>query len=315
MSSLFNDYQPGSFFDEMFSATAAARGHYSGIMGSIGTLTPAEYATRQRTADAAFLRQGVTFTVYGDDSQGTERIFPFDLIPRIIPAPVEWEHLGAGLIQRITALNLFLERHLPRQQISATASSPPTRPRRQHFRPRVHELLRAARHLHPHLRHRLIRDERDGNYLVLEDNGRCPSGASYMLENRARSSARFPRLVASCGVRPGRATPTNCSRPSSTLAPAAWKIQTVVLLTPGSYNSAYFEHSFLASRWASRSSRAATSWSSTTPSHAHHQGLQRVDVIYRRIDDDLPRPAGLPRRLLLGVPGLIDAYRAATSPW
>jgi uncharacterized circularly permuted ATP-grasp superfamily protein len=244
MSSLFNDYQPESFFDEVFSKPGKTRPHYGAMLDSIGSLTPAEYSARQKAVDAAFLRQGVTFTVYGDD-QGTERIFPFDLMPRIIPQ----QGMGAveaGLIQRITALNLFLndvyhgqkiinDGIVPRELVESAS----------HFRPEFSG-VKVPHGIYIHICGTdLVRDGK-GEYYVLEDNGRCPSGASYMLENRNAMKRTFPGLLQSLPVRPVDAYGSMLRETFAHLAPPSVIDPVIVVLTPGVYNSAYFEHCYLA---------------------------------------------------------------------
>ena len=309
MSSLFDDYQPGSFFDEMFSAPANTRAHYSGITGSIGKLNAAEYASRQHTADAVFLRQGVTFTVYGDE-QGTERIFPFDLIPRVIPRR-EWEHVEAGLIQRITALNLFLNDVYHGQKIIKDGVAP-------------RELIESASHFRPEMMGvkvphgiyihicgtDLVRDD-TGDYYVLEDNGRCPSGASYMLENRNAMKRTFPGLLQSLPVRPVDAYGSMLRETLAHLAPDTIIDPNIVVLTPGVFNSAYFEHCYLAKQMGVpiveggdlvvKNDRIFMRTS---------KGLQQVHVIYRRIDDDFLDPKVFRKDSLLGVPGIVEAYQS-----
>jgi uncharacterized circularly permuted ATP-grasp superfamily protein len=255
MSSLFNDYQPGSFFDEMFSAPDAAREHYSGIMGSIGTLTPAEYAARQRTADMVFLRQGVTFTVYGDD-QGTERIFPFDLMPRIIPQK-EWERVESGLIQRITALNLFLndvyhgqkiinDGIVPRELVESAS----------HFRPEFMG-VKVPHGIYIHICGTdLVRDGK-GEYFVLEDNGRCPSGASYMLENRNAMKRTFPGLLQSLPCARWMPTARCCARLWPISPRRASSTQTSSCSRPACSTAPTSSTATSPSRWACPSSRAA----------------------------------------------------------
>lgn len=308
MSSLFNDYQPESFFDEVFSKTGKARSHYGAMLDSAGSLSPSEYSARQKAVDAAFLRQGVTFTVYGDD-QGTERIFPFDLMPRIIPQR-EWETVEAGLIQRITALNLFLNDIYHGQKIIADKAVPA-------------ELVLSASHYRPEFRGikvphgiyihicgtDLVRDDK-GDYYVLEDNGRCPSGASYMLENRNAMKRAFPGLLQSLPVRPVDAYGSMLRETLAHLAPAGVLDPVIVVLTPGIYNSAYFEHCYLAKQMGVpivegrdliiRNDRV---FMRTT------KGLEQVHVIYRRIDDDFLDPLVFRKDSLLGVPGVINAYR------
>lgn len=308
MSSLFNSYDTGTFFDEVFTDGETVRPHYRSLGQNIGGLTPGEYGQYQRAADAAFLRQGVTFTVYGDN-QGTERIFPFDLMPRVIPRS-EWDRIEAGLIQRITALNLFLHDVYHGQKIIADGVVPA-------------ELVETASHYRPefrgvHVPHNiyihicgtdLVRGA-DGEYYVLEDNGRCPSGASYMLENRNAMKRAFPELLHSLRVRPVDAYGTMLRDTLAHLAPPGLPDPVIVVLTPGVYNSAYFEHCFLARQMGvpivegrDLIVRNDCVFMRTT------RGLERVDVIYRRIDDDFLDPLVFREDSLLGVPGLVQAYQ------
>jgi len=308
MSSLFNSYDTGTFFDEVFNANASVRPHYRSLSKNIGGLTAAEYGQHQRAADAAFLRQGVTFTVYGDN-QGTERIFPFDLMPRVIPRK-EWDRIEAGLIQRITALNLFLRDVYHDQKIIKDGVVPA-------------ELVHTASHYRPefrgvHVPHDiyihicgtdLVRGD-DGEYYVLEDNGRCPSGASYMLENRSTMKRTFPELLHSLRVRPVDAYGTMLRDTLAHLAPPGLPDPVIVVLTPGVFNSAYFEHCFLARQMGvpivegrDLIVRNDCVYMRTT------RGLERVDVIYRRIDDDFLDPLVFREDSLLGVPGLVQSYQ------
>ncbi|HEX3444627.1 MAG TPA: circularly permuted type 2 ATP-grasp protein, partial [Chthoniobacterales bacterium] len=182
MGMLFNNYDPGSFFDEMFEPSGQVRTHYDRLYQRYSELTPEEFERKRAAADNSFLNQGITFTVYNND-EGTERIFPFDLLPRIVPF-AEWLQIEQGLVQRITALNLFLQdvyheqriikdKVVPREIVESAV----------HFRPEFMG-VNVPKGIYIHICGTdLIRDS-DGQYLVLEDNGRCPSGVSYLLENR-----------------------------------------------------------------------------------------------------------------------------------
>ncbi|MBV9491081.1 MAG: circularly permuted type 2 ATP-grasp protein [Verrucomicrobia bacterium] len=308
MVSLFAAYEVGSFFDEMFAAGGQVRGHYQRLYDRMTEMSKEDVARKRALAERAFLAQGVTFTVY-DDQEGTERIFPFDLIPRIIPA-AEWELIERGLAQRITALNLCLHDLYHDQKIVADRVIPA-------------EIVQSAVHFRPELRGcsvpknvyihicgtDLVRDGQ-GRYVVLEDNARCPSGASYLLENRQAMKRVFPNLFGRYGVRP---VDTYCPELLNLLryvAPEGEGDPTVVLLTPGIYNSAYFEHSFLARTMgieivvgADLIVQDERVWMKTT------SGLKKVDVIYRRIDDDFLDPKVFRKDSLLGVPGIFEAYR------
>jgi uncharacterized circularly permuted ATP-grasp superfamily protein len=311
MGNLFDNYAVGDFYDEMFAAPGTVRPHYDKVLERFTELTDAEVERRLRLASQTFLNQGVTFTVYADN-EGTERIMPFDPIPRIIPRD-EWERVERGLVQRITALNLFLHDIYHEQRIVKEGIVPEEVVRSaKHFRPEFMG-FDVPRNIYIHIcGSDLIRD-RDGNYLVLEDNGRCPSGVSYVLENREVMKRVYPKLFARHKVRPvghyGQellnllrfVAPKNCPNPGD---------PTVVLLTPGIYNSAYFEHSFLARSMGIEIVvgqdlvvKDDVVWMKTT------RGLRRVDVIYRRLDDDFLDPTVFRPDSCLGVPGLINAYR------
>src|SRR6202022_3546673 len=284
MGNLFEGYDPEAFFDEMFNTSGEVRSHYQRLFARFGEMSLDEFRTKRTVADTAFLTQGVTFTVYSDQ-EGTERIFPFDLIPRIIPR-AEWEHVERGLSQRITALNLFLHDIYHDQKIIRDGIVPA-------------EIIHSAAHFRPEFMGfdvpkdiyihicgtDLIRDAH-GNYLVLEDNARCPSGVSYLLENRQAMKRGFPNLFTRYLVRP---VETYCFELLDVLrfiAPNGNPEPNVVLLTPGIYNSAYFEHSFLARTMgieivvgADLVVQDGIVFMKTT------QGLKRVDEIYRKITD------------------------------
>ena len=311
MSLIHSHYDSGTFFDEMFAAGGgnAVRPHYRRLAERLSTLPESEFDQRRAAVDLAFLRRGVTFTVYSD-AQGTERIFPFDLIPRVIPA-TEWKRIEAGLTQRMMALNLFLDDVYHGQKALKDKIVPAALILgAKHFR-REFMNFSVPKGIYVHICGTdLIRDDK-GNYLVLEDNLRCPSGASYMIENRAAMRRAFPNLFQSYGVRPVEGYADELLKALLHLAPGENDKPNVVLLTPGVYNSAYFEHCFLARQMGIpivegrdlvvRDSRV---YMRTTA------GLVPVDVIYRRIDDDFLDPTIFRPDSMLGVPGLVAAYRA-----
>jgi uncharacterized circularly permuted ATP-grasp superfamily protein len=302
------NYRVGDFFDEMFSGPGKIRGHYARFAQWLEEFSADEFEEKRQAVDLSFLRQGITFNVYGD-SKGAERIFPFDVIPRIIPAS-EWEQIEAGLIQRITALNLFLHDVYHRQLILKDNVIPSYYVfSARHFRREFMEFpVPGGVYIHI-CGTDLIRD-REGKYLVLEDNARCPSGVSYMLENRRAMKRTFPNLFERVGVRPVQDYPTQLLQTLRHIAPANAPDPTVVLLTPGTYNSAYFEHSYLAGQMGIEIVeghdlvvRDGSVYMRTT------RGLEPVHVIYRRIDDDFLDPTVFREDSELGVPGLVDAYR------
>ncbi|MFY8217326.1 MAG: circularly permuted type 2 ATP-grasp protein [Chthoniobacterales bacterium] len=306
---MFADYKTEGFFDEMFEADGSVRPHYQMLRDRFDAMEPGEFERKCALAERAYLSQGITFTVYSGD-EGTERIFPFDLIPRIVPAS-EWDQIERGLAQRLTALNMFLHDIYHDQRIIKEKIIPA-------------ELIYSAKHFRPEFMGfdvpgniyihvcgtDLIRDN-DGKYLVLEDNGRCPSGVSYLLENRQAMKRVFPRLFSKYSVRPVDRYPQELLSVLRHIAPGGKPDPTIVVLTPGIYNSAYFEHSFLAREMgieivvgADLVVQNQRVYMKTT------HGLKQIDVIYRRIDDDFLDPTVFRKDSVLGVPGLVDAYRA-----
>ncbi len=306
---LLDSYQPDDFFDEMFSAHGQVRPHYGPLFKRFQDLDREEFDQRRSAVDAAFLRQGITFTVY-NDQQGTERIFPFDLMPRIIPAK-EWSMIEAGLTQRMLALNLFLKDIYSDQRIIKEGIVPlEDVVTAKHFRPEMMG-FKVPRDIYIHIcGSDLVRD-REGTYFVLEDNGRCPSGVSYLLENRMAMKRAFPSLFGSAGVRPVDHYTQDLLTVLQYIAPQNGRVPTVVLLTPGIYNSAYFEHSFLARQMGIQIVEGQDLVVENRKVYMRTtQGLEQVDTIYRRIDDDFIDPLVFRKDSALGVPGLIDAYRA-----
>ncbi len=308
MTEFFAKYDTGEFYDEMFAGPGRARPHYERLLQRFTELTEGEFYRKRDLAELTLLRQGVTFTVY-NDAQGTERIFPFDLIPRIISTE-EWKKIERGLEQRITALNLFLHDIYHGQSILRDGVIPKDYVwQAAHFRPEFMHFS-VPRNIYIHIcGSDLVRD-RDGNFLVLEDNARCPSGVSYVVQNRQVMRRVFPNLFAQHRVRPVEDYSQELLNVLRYIAPAGKANPTVVLLTPGIYNSAYYEHSFLARSMGIEIvegrdliARDGKIFMRTT------KGLQPVDVIYRRINDDFLDPKVFRKDSGLGVPGLVDAYR------
>lgn len=306
---MLQQYQHDNFFDEMMAVEGAVRPHYRRFCSIFESVQAEEFENKRHSVDLAFLRQGVTFNVYGD-SQGTERIFPFDLVPRIIPAR-EWEHLERGLVQRITALNLFLHDIYHEQKIIKDGVIPPFYVlSARHFR-REFVNFNVPKDIYIHICGTDLIRGADGSYMVLEDNGRCPSGVSYVLENRRAMKRTFSDLFERIGVRPVDHYSQELLKMLQYIAPAGVRNPTIVLLTPGAYNSAYFEHTYLARQMGIEIVEGrdlvvsdARVFMRTT------KGLQPVHVIYRRIDDDFLDPTVFRRDSMLGVPGLVHAYRA-----
>ncbi len=311
MRRLFDDYEPDGYFDEVFDPSGAVREPYAGLIGRLARFDVEDLDRRERIRDRLFRTQGITFTVYGD-GEDVERTFPMDLLPRIIAAE-EWSHIEAGVIQRVTALNRFLEDLYVGEQAAVHDGVVP--------RWLVETADGYAREAFgipvPHAARCLVsgvdivRDD-DGTYLVLEDNLRNPSGISYVLENRAAMTRVLPVAFTAQRVRAvDHYGPLLLRALLEVAPPAAGEDPTAVVLTPGMYNAAYFEHAFLARQMGVELVEGADL---VVDEHVVHmrttQGLRRVDVIYRRIDDEFLDPVVFRSDSLLGVPGLLSAARA-----
>jgi uncharacterized circularly permuted ATP-grasp superfamily protein len=305
----FANYHLDMAYDEMFDPAGNPRPQYWSLYQRLLQLPAAELKGRQQTADIAFLNQGITFTVYGSED-GTERIFPYDLLPRIITSD-EWTTLEKGLTQRITALNLFLKDIYHDGKILNDGVVP-------------RELVYSCKHYRREMRGIRVRRDiyvsvvgtdlvriNDGQFVVLEDNLRVPSGVSYMLANRQVMKKVFPGVFESYNVRPIDHYPQALLATLRALAPPNRPDPTIVLLTPGVYNSAYYEHTFLARQMGIELVEGRdllvhdnVVYMRTTA------GVRRVDVIYRRVDDDFLDPLAFRPDSTLGVGGLFNAYRA-----
>lgn len=294
----------------MFAGPGEARPHYAGLFRALASMEPPEFEERRKLADRSFLLQGITFTVYSD-GRGTERLFPFDLIPRIIPFH-EWQRIEKGLTQRVIALNLFLRDVYGQQRIIKDGKIPRSLILScQHFR-REMVGVPVPQGIHTHIGGiDLIRDSKSGEYFVLEDNVRTPSGVSYVLENRLVMMRTFPRVFQQYDVMPVNHYPSELVRILRSLSPRAVDDPVIVLLTPGVFNSAYFEHSFLAQQMGIELVEGRDLIVDEGVVYMKSiRGLQRVDVIYRRIDDEYLDPLAFRPDSVLGVPGLMAAYRA-----
>jgi uncharacterized circularly permuted ATP-grasp superfamily protein len=305
----FSNYDVSEAYDEMFGSDGAARAHYLELFELLRELPADELRRRKQAADLSFLHQGITFTVYGRD-EGTERIFPHDLVPRILTSG-EWSTIEKGLTQRITALNLFLrdiyhegrilnDGVVPREIIFSC----------KHFRRQMRGLHVPKDIYVTVIGTDLIRYP-DGRFVVLEDNLRVPSGVSYMLTSRQVMKRIFPNLFQKCGVRPIDHYSQALLSTLRDLAPEGRHDPVIVLLTPGVYNSAYFEHAFLARQMGIElvEGRDLVVYDNVVYMRTT-AGLRRVDVIYRRVDDDFIDPLAFRGDTILGVPGLFNAYRA-----
>ncbi len=272
-------------------------------------LTPAEFEAKRQAMDMAFLRQGVTFNVYGD-AQGAERIFPFDMIPRIIPAK-EWEHIERGLAQRITALNLFLHDIYHEQKILKDGIIPEFYVlSARHFR-REFVNFEVPKGIYIHVCGTdLIRD-RDGNYLVLEDNGRCPSGVSYVLENRRAMKRTFPGMFESIGVQPVDHYAQELLKCLQHIAPPAWRSRLWCYLRPVPTTAHISSTHISRGRWAWRLSRAVICLCVIRVcSCAQQKDCSRCMSFIGALTMIFIDPTVFRKDSMLGVPGLVNAYRA-----
>ena len=305
----FGQYDTGGFFDEMFGDHQVPRPAAKALVHVIDALPDGELLRRQRSAERALLNMGITFNVYGDTA-GTEKIFPFDLVPRIVAAR-EWHAIERGLKQRIQALNLFIDDVYHDQKIVKDGVVPG-------------ELIHSAtsfraqcvgmnppRGIWCHVTGTDLVRNSDGQVYVLEDNLRCPSGVSYVLENRIVMKRTFPQVFEASRIRPVDDYPSQLRDMLEYLSPQGVDSPRVVVMTPGTYNSAYFEHSFLAQQMGVELVEGRDLvvsdgfvWMRTT------KGFERVDVIYRRMDDDFLDPKAFREDSALGVPGLMSVYKA-----
>jgi len=306
---IFEGYDPGGFHDEMFAGSGEVRPYCAPLLNKMDNLSEREFLDRKAASELYFVRQGITFNVY-HDNRGMERIFPFDPVPRVIPAN-EWELLEAGLTQRIIALNLFLHDIYHDQQILKDGVIPRHYiENAKHYRPEFRGVDVPA-DIYIHICGSDMIKGKDGTYYVLEDNGRCPSGASYLLENRNALKRAFPDIFHTLGVRPVDSYPRDLLNMLHHISPRREADPVCVLLTPGCYNSAYFEHCYLAREMGIEivEGKDLVVKDNFVYMRTTH-GLVRVDVIYRRIDDDFIDPTVFRKDSVLGVPGLMNAYRA-----
>ena len=306
---LFGGYEPlPDTFDEFFDARGRPHAHAESVVQRLDPLSRAEYRTLQTLADKTFLRSGVTFSVYSGDAD-PDRIFPFDLIPRLVSG-TEWRDIEKGLVQRIQALNAFLQDVYGPQRILDDGAVPREMVESSKaFLPAMRGVV-PPRGVHVHIAGvDLIRD-RDGRFLVLEDNIRTPSGVSYVLENRMMMKKVFPQIFGECAVAPVEMYPARLREAMSAVAPSGEAAEhNMVVLTPGPFNSAYFEHSFLARRMGCELVQGSDLFVENDHVYAKTtQGPRRVDVIYRRVDDGFLDPDAFKKDSMLGVPGLVRAY-------
>jgi len=304
----FDSYQTENFYDELFYPDQRPRPGGQLLIEKINSLPPGGLKNRQDAIERALLRMGITFAVYGDQD-GTEKIFPFDIIPRLVEA-FEWGHIEAGLKQRINALNLFINDIYHEQEIVHAGIIPRSMFEKAKSYREACRGLKPPRGIWCHITGTDLVRHSDGAIYVLEDNLRCPSGVSYVLQNRLVMQRSFPHVFAASQIRPVTNYASKLYETLIHLTPQHVSEPTVVVLTPGVYNSAYYEHSFLAQQMGVELVEGRDLvvkddfvYMRTT------DGFQRVDVIYRRIDDDFLDPEAFRPDSMLGVPGLMNVYR------
>ncbi len=296
-------------YDEMTSPETGVRPHYRAFADWLERTDTARIAQKRDEAERAFHRVGITFAVYGDNG-GTERLIPFDIVPRIIPAD-EWTMLERGLKQRVHALNLFLEDVYHEQRILKAGAIPADRVLGNAQYRREMAGMDVPGGIYAHIAGVDIVRAGQGEYYVLEDNLRVPSGVSYMLENRKMMMRLFPELFATRSIRPVQHYPDLLLENLRAVGPKREEAPTVAVLTPGAYNSAYFEHAFLAQQMGVELVEGQDLFvQNDTVFMRTTRGPRRVHVIYRRVDDDFLDPLAFRKDSMLGVPGLFAAYRA-----
>lgn len=296
-------------FDEMYTPSGEVRPHYQDFSRWLEMQSSEKLQNKRAEADLIFRRVGITFAVYGEES-GTERLIPFDIVPRVIKAS-EWKTLEAGLRQRVQALNMFLKDIYNEQKILTTGLIPPEQIfNNEQYRPEM-QGVKLADDIYAHIAGVDVVRAGEGEFYVLEDNLRVPSGVSYMLENRKMMMRLFPELFARNRVAPVEHYPDNLLENLRSVSPQNSSDPTVVLLTPGMYNSAYFEHAFLAQQMGIELVEGKDMFVDEEVLYMRTtQGPKRVDVIYRRLDDDFLDPLAFREDSQLGVPGLLSVYRA-----
>lgn len=308
LNPIIHEYDPEGFYDELFSGPGAIRPEFSTFYDKLSELSRKELFRRQQSADRALMRMGITFQVYGEQSK-SEKVFPFDILPRVVSWE-DWEIVDMGLRQRVTALNLFIQDVYGKKRILKDGVVP------EWVVYSSSGYLEPCEGLKPPLGvwcqisgSDIVRNEQ-GEFFVLEDNLRCPSGVSYVLANRLVMKRTFPEVFSQMGVRPVSDYPEMLLQTLCSISPSTHSSPAIVVLTPGIYNSAYFEHAFLAQQIGAKLvegrdlvvSEGYVCMKTT-------QSLRRVDVIYRRINEEYLDPAMFRPDSLLGVKGLMDVFR------
>jgi len=296
-------------YDEMRSAAGEVRPHFAPIAEWLAETPAKRVAEKRREADLLFHRVGITFAVYGDEA-GAERLIPFDTIPRILPK-AEWDHLAKGLKQRVDALNRFLHDIYHGQEILKSGAIPPEQVLKNPGYEKEMRGVDLPNRVYSSIAGIDLVRHADGKYYVLEDNLRTPSGVSYMIENRKMMMRLFPELFERQTVLPVEHYPSLLLETLRAASPPRVRDPVVAVLTPGQHNSAYFEHAFLAQQMGVELVEGADLFVRDNSVYMRTtSGRQRVDVIYRRIDDAYLDPLAFRKDSMLGVPGLFAAYRA-----
>jgi uncharacterized circularly permuted ATP-grasp superfamily protein len=296
-------------YDEMRSADGSVRPHFGPIAEWLAQTPAKRVAEKRREADLLFHRVGITFAVYGDE-EGAERLIPFDTIPRILPK-AEWEVLDKGLRQRVDALNRFLHDIYHSQEILKAGAIPPEQVLKNEGFQKEMVGIELPNRVYSNIAGIDLVRHSDGKYYVLEDNLRTPSGVSYMIENRKMMMRLFPELFERQTVLPVEHYPSLLLETLRAAAPPRARDPVVAVLTPGQYNSAYFEHAFLAQQMGVELVEGPDLFVKDNSVYMRTtSGRQRVDVIYRRLDDAYLDPLAFKKDSMLGVPGLFAAYRA-----
>ncbi|GAB6909127.1 conserved hypothetical protein [Desulfosarcina cetonica] len=305
----FSSYDPEDFYDELIDAEGQPRPGARLLVDMIESLPEGDLALRQKAAEALLLKMGITFNVYGRE-EGTEKIWPFDIIPRIVSAE-DWQQIESGLKQRIFALNEFIQDIYNAKKIIKDGIIPEDLIMTSRTYRKACEGFTPPRGIWCHVTGTDLVRDRDGRFYVLEDNLRCPSGVSYVLENRQVLKRTFPQVFEASQVRPVDAYPSKLLEMLEYLVPEHIPSPTIGVLTPGIYNSAYFEHSFLSQQMGVELVEGQDLVVHDGCVHMlTTKGLKRVDVLYRRIDDDFIDPEVFRPDSLLGVKGLIGAYQS-----
>jgi uncharacterized circularly permuted ATP-grasp superfamily protein len=302
-------YDTRGFYDEMFIETGRSRAGVEFLVDRLESLPLGELQRRQRAADHELLNMGITFNVYGH-AAGTEKIWPFDLIPRVM-LEQEWRYVESGLKQRIRALNMFIDDMYHDQNIIRDGVMPEYMISSSKGYLKQLQGMNPSRGIWCHITGTDLVRAGDGQIYVLEDNLRCPSGVSYVIENREVMKRTFPQLFEGRNILPVETYPEQLLKMLQYVAPTTAREPNVVVLTPGIYNSAYFEHCFLAQQMGVELVQGPDLVVKDGYVNMRTtKGLRRVDVIYRRVDDDFLDPDVLRPDSCLGVRGLMDVYRA-----